>query len=256
MARWQKEAYTLTEILTVLGIVGVLAAIVLPVFFAVRENGHKTVCVSNLRQIGHAFSQYVSDYDGVFSGAVAGFKKADRERLRGVIWTRSLFPYTNKTYLVCPDRELPGAFAKLARAPKSSYHDTLTGYAMNDRISEEVPGGTRSGAFRVSGKAEALFRRPSLSILVFDARTGIAAMNYPDGVSEVSASLAEKWRASGPEAWGINGYDAELEGQSGASQRHGGGANYVFADNHVKWLKPDEISPSIQSDGVRPGFGL
>jgi prepilin-type N-terminal cleavage/methylation domain-containing protein/prepilin-type processing-associated H-X9-DG protein len=59
----KRSAFTLVELLVVIAILGLLAAILLPVFARVKESGRRSVCVSNLKQIGLALSQYTQDYD-------------------------------------------------------------------------------------------------------------------------------------------------------------------------------------------------
>jgi len=61
----QKEAqgFTLIEMLVVLAILAVLAAILFPTFAAVRGNARRTVCLSNLRQLGLAIYSYAQDND-------------------------------------------------------------------------------------------------------------------------------------------------------------------------------------------------
>jgi len=56
--------YTLIELLLVLGILGVLWGIILPVVAQVRERARITRCTSNLRQIVMALQMYVQDSDG------------------------------------------------------------------------------------------------------------------------------------------------------------------------------------------------
>ena len=58
-----KTAFTLVELLVVVAIIGILAAILFPVFARARENARKTSCLSNLKQIGLAALQYNQDYD-------------------------------------------------------------------------------------------------------------------------------------------------------------------------------------------------
>ena len=60
----KRQAFTLIELLVVIAIVGLLAAVMFPVFAHVRENGRRTVCLSNLRQLGIAAIQYAQDSDG------------------------------------------------------------------------------------------------------------------------------------------------------------------------------------------------
>jgi general secretion pathway protein G len=57
------SGFTLVEILVVLAIIGILAAIILPVLSTVRGKGRAAVCQSNLRQIGTGITLYTQDYE-------------------------------------------------------------------------------------------------------------------------------------------------------------------------------------------------
>src|SRR5256885_15549422 len=59
----KKRGFTLIELLVVIAIIAILAAILFPVFAQAREKARQAACMSNLRQIGLAFAQYVQDYD-------------------------------------------------------------------------------------------------------------------------------------------------------------------------------------------------
>jgi type II secretory pathway pseudopilin PulG len=52
------SAFTLVELLVVVAIVMVLVALLLPSMGNVRETTRRTICLSNLRQVGQAFTSY------------------------------------------------------------------------------------------------------------------------------------------------------------------------------------------------------
>ena len=53
--------FTLIELLVVITIIGILAAMLFPVFGRVRENAYRVKCTSNLKQIGLGLAQYYDD---------------------------------------------------------------------------------------------------------------------------------------------------------------------------------------------------
>lgn len=57
------RAFSLPEMLIVVGIIWLLAALLLPVFSSARKRSYESQCVSHLRQIGMAISMYLQDYD-------------------------------------------------------------------------------------------------------------------------------------------------------------------------------------------------
>ena len=56
-ARSARRAFTLIEILVVIAIIGILSAILFPVFSRARESGRAKACMSNMKQLGLAFQQ-------------------------------------------------------------------------------------------------------------------------------------------------------------------------------------------------------
>jgi len=58
--------FTLIELLIVIAIIAILAAMLLPALKMAKEMGKRAACVSNLKQIGTGLFTYVNDWDGYF----------------------------------------------------------------------------------------------------------------------------------------------------------------------------------------------
>jgi prepilin-type N-terminal cleavage/methylation domain-containing protein/prepilin-type processing-associated H-X9-DG protein len=67
--RQRKSGFTLIELLVVIAIIGILAAMVFPVFARARESARKAVCLSNVKNIALAIQMYLSDYNDTFPPA-------------------------------------------------------------------------------------------------------------------------------------------------------------------------------------------
>jgi len=56
-----RKGFTLIELLVVIAIIGILAAMVFPVFARARESARKAVCLSNVKNIALAIQMYLAD---------------------------------------------------------------------------------------------------------------------------------------------------------------------------------------------------
>jgi prepilin-type N-terminal cleavage/methylation domain-containing protein/prepilin-type processing-associated H-X9-DG protein len=61
MRRRHRTGFTLIELLVVIAIIGILAAMVFPVFARARESARKAVCLSNVKNIALAINMYLAD---------------------------------------------------------------------------------------------------------------------------------------------------------------------------------------------------
>jgi prepilin-type N-terminal cleavage/methylation domain-containing protein/prepilin-type processing-associated H-X9-DG protein len=61
MVMSRRRGFTLIELLVVIAIIGILAAMVFPVFARARESARKAVCLSNVKNIALAIQMYLAD---------------------------------------------------------------------------------------------------------------------------------------------------------------------------------------------------
>ena len=62
----RRKGFTLIELLVVIAIIGILAAMVFPVFARARESARKAVCLSNVKNLALAIQMYLADNNDTF----------------------------------------------------------------------------------------------------------------------------------------------------------------------------------------------
>lgn len=99
----RREGFTLIELMVVIAIILILAAILFPVFAAMKQRARASKCMSNLNQLGKAITAYTGDYDGKFpcTRRPANFQVPTRDirffyALGGETWIQRIDTYVHR----------------------------------------------------------------------------------------------------------------------------------------------------------------
>ncbi len=208
----RRMAFTLLEILVVIGILSLLAALLFPVFARAREEGRKTGCISNLKQLGMAFAQYVSDYDSHYPDSMSYDTPAGIPST----WDILILPYSKSpAVLQCPSDhtatrfQLPGLGSNLYRSYGYTYNLSKSGHS-------DTP-------------HDALIPRPTLTVLLGEREPYLSDGAVPH--------------------WTYGHYLENLGAQ--VIWRHNDAANFLFVDGHVRTYTGSRRGAYVQFEGYK-----
>ncbi|MBI3909656.1 MAG: type II secretion system protein [Armatimonadetes bacterium] len=244
------RGFTLTEILVAIGVLAILAAILFPILFQVRNAARRVACQSNLMQFGIAFKMYAADYDGRFPNPGgrefrqplprngAAWYSATRDPITNRVTDSGtgVFPYLRQrgnggsNLWSCPNA-LPGSGRR--------QYDVGQNFAMNDYLRAAHPGQAVTAwgappasywpAFQTGINPEVLEAGPAGVILLFEvvqSRTG--GVNRDGSVYFSSPNLGGS----------ISRYGAHGLPIGAPEEYHSGNSTFLFCDGHVKTMKP------------------
>lgn len=154
-------AFTLVELLVVIGIIAVLISILLPALNRARRSAMTTQCMSNLRQIGIAYRFYAEANKGYMPYVLNHCWDSyvpNSNRQKRLYWYIALAPFLTKGYdpmQPTPDRDLPKVFRACPAwtqwiDPDTADAEWIIGYGQNMSLfagyyqrNGRVPGGRR-----------------------------------------------------------------------------------------------------------------
>lgn len=206
------KAFTLIELLVVIAIIAILAAILFPVFARARENARRSSCSSNLKQIGLGVLQYTQDYDESMVPYRLDYVSGTSVMPFPVL----LQPYIKSVQLFqCPSNSTTNQ-VEGSVVPGITPNGVPASYNANAGALAEADGGP--GSRRPMQQASfgnislASFNNPSSTIIITETKQSGAPDMYNNGSLYSSASAG--------------------------LQNHLGTTNFLFADGHVKSLRP------------------
>lgn len=275
-----RDAFTLVELLVVIGIISVLVGILLPVLAGARERANSVKCQMNLRGLGQAWQAYAQEW----KGAILPGRMPVNVEISSIYGLGHWDAYRPRWY------ELAGAMVKQFPAPEV-YKSQVDSWQITNRwflcparpewtnsrnyvfgYNYQFLGNARAfGVARQRGnKSKDYIRYPVMANKIKADRTVMAADSMGtaagkakskrtgylfDGSKDEYAWCNKGWCLDPPRLTPTSDYadpqHRSPHDRSGPDPRHNGKVNVVFCDGHVESMTPQQmgyvVSPIDQS---------
>ncbi|MDR3707326.1 MAG: DUF1559 domain-containing protein [Capsulimonadaceae bacterium] len=249
--RSQVRAFTLIELLVSIAIIAILAAVLFPIFAQAREKARSAACLSNLKQLGLAYTQYEQDYDEIVPCGTNNWGGGNG-------WAAQVFPYAKSTSVfLCPDDINPQDFISYAINSNMVPYvldNSNNGIPVPVAISEmasparsvmlfEVINCIGSSTINVTSLAADVQKSPCGNGIVSLGGYSLNGNNSGSASTETASSLKyATGQLANAQANESDNIVTNITGNNsyfiGADGRHQSGANYLLADGHARWFKP------------------
>ena len=229
----ERRSFTLIELLIVISIIAILAAMLLPVLNKARESANGIKCLNNLKQMGVATAYYADDNKEWMPAMRHDWGEANHDSIWAVVLLKN--NYLTETVFQCPgERKVRSEIkAKDAEGYWNGMHGTLN-YGLN----YATFGVLDSGAQKRTTRANLTKLGAGSSLIVYGDAVPSRGNNQSD--------TGKPYPGSSPEAGGIATLEWTSDGgrfyplQSGGTViyaspffRHGRNANFSFFDGHA-----------------------
>lgn len=210
-----RRGFTLIEILVVIFIIALLAAILFPVFSRAREKARATTCMSNMQQLGMAFQQYTQDSDRRYPGAGQYQKWGN-----GGHWVSGITSATQGIADSGPPYTPTGVGADLEDGALYRYVRSEAVYRCPSAQDGDVKKLTYSMNCAIAGMSDVRLRTPTEIILLVDEAHNNDGFFYTESANSTDS----------------------------ITDIHNGAGNILFCDGHVKAYTNGQY-PLVSSTG-------
>jgi prepilin-type processing-associated H-X9-DG protein len=237
-----RRGFVLIELVVIVSILAILAALLMPVYAQARARARATRCLGNVRQLAMATMLYSQDHDGGFP--------AQRDNIVAY-------------YADPPDGPLPACAVGKGGADRSSWASGLSAYGadasllvcpasegyrcMQADIARRDDAGVPTPRSRVTyfynglatAGVEAGLIRPATQVSQVPRPTELALFSEWGGYATSASILSPMY---------VNGYWTLVS--TGPKEPHQGGTNLGFADGHSRFVSRSELLRGCDPNGM------
>lgn len=152
-----KKVFTLVELLIVIAIISILAAMLLPALKMAKSTAQRTLCLNNVKQYGLASLLYAEDYSDFLPAREHSYGSSNNYWPHNLSVDYCKSVYQKAAFLLCP------VFNKQNCPIPTSYIDL--GYGNNSCLTEGYDGSSWN---KIAKRPVKLLRHPSRGCLVAD----------------------------------------------------------------------------------------
>jgi prepilin-type N-terminal cleavage/methylation domain-containing protein/prepilin-type processing-associated H-X9-DG protein len=271
----RRQAFTLIEILVVIGVIAVLIGILLPALSQARKAGRTVVCLSNQRQIGIGLMSYANEFKEWIPRESGNSEETPARIPKIPAWFKSWTPGQRAQYnlswafnlrpFLDPQSHSNDDQGNNADKFKASAYYRCPSRPPDDHNITYVNNGIR---FRINGSSvivdENYTKPPMQTNRIYrpvgvlyltdfaDDPGNLRSANYNNqAASDMHLSIFYDIRRitniNGPSSGGEPTFWRRT-----APKRHGRGANAMYMDGHAALIEPDKLlDPQTWDDGDR-----
>lgn len=205
---FNKSAFTLVELLVVIAIIAMLLAIMTPVINKAREAAKKTICLSNMRQMGIAVLCYHENFEGRFPPSSCHISDENWQQY----WLYAISKYVQSGLMFkCPSDKSKHRFVNwlmVDKKPDESFRWSSFGY--NSQLDPGAPENPNKYN-KISN-----IKKPSACVWICEAPQDWTNIDHIH-----------------PEGW----FNIKLAHRQIDYLRHKNSSNYLFTDGHSENLR-------------------
>ena len=204
-AKTRLNAFTLVEMLVVIGIIAILAGLLMPALAGAKQKANRIKCLNHMRQLGLSLTMYASDWEGQFPP----------RRMVTNAWMVRLQPYYKDIQILkCPSDRFLETRSYIINGWNDYFQSVL-----NDKDYRRY----QAWAYP-AGMKEADIPLPSETITFGEKRTGSRHVHMDFSQGSKGNDVEEIEQARHKSGGGLTA----------------GGSNFAFADGSVRLLKYGE----------------